>query len=130
MNVNVKQCAKILYELHKDKDKLETNIRGFAAFLVEQNMSSKAHKIYDEFEKYRKEKDNLISVEVESAIKLDAGELEEIEKMVREKSGKKPEITEKTNPKLLAGLRILVEDTMIDSTVSTKLKNLGKIITK
>ena len=130
MNLTTKQCAKILYELHKDKDKLETNIRGFAAFLVEQNMSSKAHKIYDEFEKYRKEKDNLISVEVESAVKLSAGEIKEIEKMVHERSGKKPEITERINPKLLAGLKIMVEDTMIDSTVAAKLKNLGKIITK
>ena len=128
MKLSIKQYAQILYKIYEDRGDLEKNIKGFAALLRKNNDLSKIVKIFGEFENYRKNKKGLVDVFIESPFGIDSGEKSKIKEAVSKKIGKTPELKEKINPSLVAGLKIQINDLLIDTSVRTKLRNLEKII--
>lgn len=128
MKLSIKQYAQILYKIHEDKSDLEKNIKMFVALLRKNNDLSKIVKIFGEFENYRKNKKGLVDVFIESPFGIDSGEKSKIKEMVVKKTGKHPELKEKINPNLVAGLKIQINDLLIDASIRTKLRNLEKII--
>jgi len=128
MKYTAKQLGEALYNINNSEKDKEKNIKNFVSFLAAQGLLSHIGEIYSEYEKFRKKKDNIISVHVESAFELKKEDREGIKKLVAQKYKKIPEISEHINKKLIAGVRIQIEDFMIDTSVFGKLKNLKKLM--
>jgi F0F1-type ATP synthase delta subunit len=78
-------------------------------------------RILVQYERMFLAKSGLVKIEIESPAKLSDALVHEIESSV----GKPVVLIEKTNPKLLAGLRILLNDTLlIDATGKRRLESL------
>ncbi len=123
MKYKPKQYAEALFDaLSGAKEGEEHALIGNFATTVRKNKDwARLPLIVKQFEKIYREKHGLTKLEVESAHPLTEKTKEELEKAV----GKKVLFEEKVNPKLLAGLRILIDDsTFIDASALRHINNL------
>ncbi|MDD4989333.1 MAG: F0F1 ATP synthase subunit delta [Candidatus Pacebacteria bacterium] len=122
MKYKPKQYAEALYGVLDEKSGDEKKlIKQFVLTLKKNRDSAKLPLILKHFEKIFTEKNGLIKVEVESAQELSPKVRKEIESAV----GGKALFEEKINPKLLAGVRILLNDSIfIDSSALRHITNV------
>lgn len=110
---SAKQYAEILHELLEQtkEDNLDEVIKVFANLLKKNNDLKFADKIIENFLSY-KEKE----IYIESAFPLSDNAKKEFKKF--------GEIKEKINKSLIGGIKIRIDDTLIDGSVNGKLENL------
>lgn len=125
---SIKQYAKALYEATKDAPDAAIGgiVNNFLSILERDNKLKKIEYIIDEFTAYSKMAEGIMQIEVESARKLDAGAAEKIRKIF----GAKSEIRETVNKKLIGGLRIKINDIILDASVKNQLNRLKNSLTK
>lgn len=126
MKITPKNYAKLLYKVTEDKkdETLDKNIKSFSKLLIKQNNIKLLNKIIKEFEDYYNKKNNILSVKVLSANKLDNSEKKEISKSLNKKLNKQIEIIEKVDPKIKGGIIIKYDDTLINGSIKNRLKLL------
>ncbi|MFA7315136.1 MAG: F0F1 ATP synthase subunit delta, partial [Candidatus Magasanikbacteria bacterium] len=78
-----------------------------------------------EFEKIIKKKQGIVEIEITSARKLDKNTLEEIKSVF----AKNVESIEKIDESLIAGVKVKLEDRILDASMRTQLINLKKSLT-
>lgn len=117
-----RQFAAALYELTREATAktLPEILSAFAALLAREHKLRRADGIIKEFEKYSKEQSGAREIEVESAMELSGA----IKKEIGALFGGKAEITEKTDPSLLGGVRIKVGDEIFDASLRRQLQRL------
>ena len=71
-----------------------------------------------------KNRQGIIDVDVISPINFDPKLLDEISTFIKNKHSKNAIINEKIDKKLIAGLKLRIGNTILDGTVSNKLKKL------
>ncbi len=101
---------------------------SFLKVLVENNRFSLIEEIFLEYSKLANEYLKIEEAEIISAVKLTDNELSDIRKMLEKKLNKRVEITQKTDEKLMAGIRVILKNEVIDNSMETKLNNLKNII--
>ncbi len=67
---------------------------------------------------------------IESAYEMSKAELEEFEQILSKKFGKTITATVKVNPELIAGIKVTINDKVIDGSVKGRLENLATGLTK
>lgn len=107
------------------KGKTAAQQKDIAARLVRHLSRARAQKrlgdIVRQAERMEREKEGAVAADVQSASPLRAGVRQSIERVL----GKKAVMTESVDPRLLAGLRILIdEETLIDATARRRLAAL------
>ncbi|MEK7680611.1 MAG: ATP synthase F1 subunit delta [Patescibacteria group bacterium] len=122
MKKSNKQYAKALYEVSKDapKNHLDEVAKQFLSLLLKDRKLKKIEYIIDEFERYSKNQDGIKEVEVESAGELSKITLSKIKKTF----GDNAEIKETTNPNLIGGIRIKVDNIVYDASLKKQLSRL------
>lgn len=117
------QYALALYEALQDSEvsNRKKTISGFLK-LLEKNRSTKLlRRILVQYEKVYLAKKGLRKVEIESARKLPNSVINHLESIFHSKVL----ISEKHNPELLAGLTLLLDDSLyIDASAKTKINSL------
>lgn len=101
---------------------------SFLKVLVENNRFSLIEEIFLEYSKLANEYLKIEEAEIISAAKLTDNELSDIREMLEKKLNKRVEITQKTDEKLMAGIRVILKNEVIDNSMETKLNNLKNII--
>ena len=116
------QYAKILYAATHDMKgaDLKNVIKNFVKFLGKERVTGKLENIIKEFIKRAKLEEGIVSLEVESAKKLDHATLEKIKRSF----GKETEAETKVNPELLGGIKVRAGDKIFDSSVKTQILKL------
>ncbi len=117
-----KQYGKILYESTKGLEgvELEKVIHGFLVFLREEQMLSKTDFIMKEFERYAKKQDGVEMIEITSARELTQNDIKEISKHF----GEKTEATVRVDKKLIGGIMIQTDNTILDGSLKGQLEKL------
>ncbi len=115
-----KQYAKVLFELTKDAKgkELDTMISTYIKFLREEQVLAKLPYIIDAFVSYAKQQSGLTTISIESARQLSEDEA----KAIAAYFGKNTEYTQKTNKKLLGGVKVRKGNTIIDASISSRLE--------
>jgi F-type H+-transporting ATPase subunit delta len=127
MKISNKQFAEALYELTLDVNAKDLNIvlQNFVKFLAKQHKIKKTDAIIAEFEKIAKKKQGIVELEIISARKLDKDTVEKI----KASFAKEVETTEKIDESLIGGIKVKIEDKILDASVKTQLINLKKSLT-
>jgi len=86
--------------------------------------------IYSIFKMLVLEDQKRVDAVLESAYDLTRAEQEEFEKILSNKFGKKISVQVKVNPELIAGVKITINDKVIDSSIKGRLANLTTQLTK
>lgn len=115
-----KQYAKGLYELCKGKEPKEREIaiREFAHLLFRHNAARLEKEIIREFENLYNGEKGFKRIEVVSMRPLNRESKKELEEI--------GSIKERIDSALLGGVRVLVDDTMVDGSIKTSLSRLKK----
>lgn len=126
MRYSPAQYAKALYELvEADPKNMKATVASFAKMLASHQKLKLLRAISEEFKREWFKRKNITPVIVESAEKS-AVKVEELIKLI----GGQIEVTEKTNPSVLGGVRITVGDTRIENTVERRMQELKNAVLK
>jgi F-type H+-transporting ATPase subunit delta len=106
-----------------EKDFHKTTI-GFLEIIVRKNRSNILENIADVFIEQFNAFNNIISASVKTAQPIDDKTASEVMLFIERQSGKKVALTKITDPSLIGGLVIQIEDKLYDASISGKLNNL------
>jgi F0F1-type ATP synthase delta subunit len=117
---NPKQYASALFESLSEKGaNVDAVVKGFVKMLVGNYDKALLPKILMQFKKLERTKAGRHEVVLTSARPLEKSVIADVKKKVGENSG----ITEVVNPKVLGGVRILINDeVVIDGTLKRKIE--------
>ncbi len=122
MKYNPRQYAWALYESLKDVKEGETDsvFKNFYTILLRNNDLKLINKIIEKIEEIDKEERGIIEVKVTGAKEIDKDLVSKLRNLI----GDKVEIQEKTDPTLIAGFKIQINDLLIDGSIKAKLNKL------
>lgn len=124
MRYSPKQYAKALYESLKEakEDEVDLVFKNFYGILLRNNDLKIINKIIEKIEEIDKEKRGVVEVEVTGAKEIDKDLVSKLRNLI----GKKAEIQEKVDPSLIGGLKIQINDLLIDGSIKAKLNKLKR----
>lgn len=102
----------------------------FLTLLVKKNRLSFLPEIAQEFKRLADEHKGAKQVEIMSAKTLSEPDREHLRTRLRELLRRDVDVTFDTDPRLLAGIKIRIGSTVVDSTVRTRLTALRTLVTK
>jgi len=103
---------------------------NFLFILIKDKRLNYLNKIIEDTIKKRKEKENLLEAIIESVVPLESMQENMIKQMLAEKTNKQILIKNLINADLIAGLRIKLEDVVIDNSVQGKIERLRNKISE
>ncbi|KKQ40594.1 MAG: ATP synthase subunit delta [Candidatus Magasanikbacteria bacterium GW2011_GWA2_37_8] len=120
--ISNKQFAEALFAVTDGLkgEKLNEALHQFVLLLVKYHKLKQGALIIAEFEKYAKKKSGIIELEITSARKLSDTTLNHIKKIF----GEQVESIEKIDGEILGGVKIKMEDKILDASLKTQLLNL------
>ena len=110
------------------QDKLSPIVYNFLFVLNLRKRLSILNEILDEYEKELENLNNIVRVEVTSAIDINDAKKEEIKSKIAEKLKKEVNISWEVNSDVIAGLVFNINDTVIDNSIKHKLDKLSNVI--
>lgn len=121
-----KQYAVALYQTLKDlpENKLTLALQKFAALLAKDHKLKQANKIIDEFIHYAKKQDGVVEIEITAARELD----DKIIKKIKGNFGDKVEAVIKLDEDVLGGIKIKMENKILDGSLKTQLNKLKQTL--
>ena len=106
-------------------DKLDEQGQNFIKVLVEYNRMSIMPAILSAFEALKSQDEGTLDAQIVAASKPTDAEISDLLKRLEAKFGKKIEANVTIDADLIGGFKIIVGDTVIDSSVKSQLQNLA-----
>lgn len=133
MKISIKQYAQTLLELteNKSQDEVLNIVKNFAEQLKKDGQLKNSGKIIEKFSEAYNAAHGIVEAEIVSARKLEAGQISEIEKMVKGKYAAKEVVVKNiVDEKIRGGIVIRVGDEVLDGSIERQLRNLKKELVK
>ncbi|WP_434303530.1 F0F1 ATP synthase subunit delta [Clostridium botulinum] len=112
------------------KDKVDDEILSFLLVLIDKDRILYLKEKLKEMEKIYLEKNNMILANVKTVIPLLKEEKEELIKKLENRYNKTIILEEELDKNILGGVYVRVGDDVLDGTLSTKLKDIKKMMLK
>jgi ATP synthase F1 delta subunit len=119
------------------KDGLKKAVSGtdaifdnFLELLIEKHRMPAVFRVRRELDRLWQRENQLLPVEVTSAIELDTGTVKQIGDRIGEQTGQKIELSAKVEPDILGGIVVRVGNSIIDASIRARLEQLRKQVAK
>lgn len=132
-NITINNLARAIYESSKDKEgsDLDIAIKKSVDVIANKHLLSKSEEILTHIEKIIDKDNGIIRARVTSNKKINKETIEEIEDFIKKRYRAKKIILElEIDKELLGGIKIEVEDEIIDTTLKNKIKKLKNYLIK
>lgn len=132
-SISTQNIAQAIYESSYKKEGalLDTAITESALFLKNKNLLGKKEEILKALEKIIYKEEGIIKAKITTRSQIDKDLEKGIEGFIKNKYKIKEVILElKIDPKVLGGIRIEIEDKIIDTTLSNKIHQLQDYLIK
>lgn len=127
MKVSSKQYAQVLYKLTKDKSSEEVDIvvKKFVANLRSKQKLNSIDQVIKQFVKIYNKENSIVEAIVSTGREVDEKTVENIKKILKERyKAEKIEMEMKVDEKLKGGIKIMVEEDILDNSIAGKLARL------
>ena len=104
----------------------EKYLINFIKLLCERSLLGEFEGCVETFVKRYNADHNIAEAVVTSAVRLNDSQLAALKKKLEVKSGKTVYITQKLDPKVLAGIKVELEGVQLDGTLSGRLSGIGR----
>ena len=101
-------------------------IVNFLEALVERHRMPVIFRIRDEYRRLWDEENQLLPVEVTSAVDLDDATVKSIGERIGQQTGQRVELTSKVDPSILGGIVLRVGNSILDASIKHRLDQLRK----
>lgn len=125
-NINVADKLAIAEKLFKDK--VQPIFYNFVAILVEKSRIDLFFEIKNEFVEIYNKNNNIIKAQVTTAVEIDEALKEQVLGKIKAKTNSDVLLECMVDPSILGGIIIKYDNTLIDSSVKTRLLNLNSNI--
>jgi ATP synthase F1 delta subunit len=105
-------------------------VENFLELLIENHRMPALLRIRREFDRLWDEENQLLPVQITSAVELDKKTIKEIGDRIGEQTGRKVELSANVDPDVLGGLVVRVGNTVLDASVRRRLEQLRRQVSK
>jgi F-type H+-transporting ATPase subunit delta len=133
MRISPKKYAQTLYELveGKNEKEIKETLEKFVNFLIENQDTTKADKIIEQFEQIWNKKNQIVEAKATTSVEVDKQTLEAIEKYIKNLSqAEKVNLKYDINKEILGGVVIRYKDKLIDASLRTQIKQFKSQLIK
>ena len=117
-------------EKEEGLDKAVTGARpvfqNFLKLLIEKHRAPAVFRIRHEYDQLWEEENQILPVQVTSAIELDRKTVKSIGDRIREQTGRKVELSSTVEPDILGGIIVRVGNNVIDASIRSRLDQLRR----
>jgi F-type H+-transporting ATPase subunit delta len=103
---------------------------NFLELLIEKHRMPAVFRVRRELDRMWERENQLLPVEVTSAIELDESTVKQIGDRIGEQTGQKVELSAKVEPDILGGIVVRVGNSIIDASIRARLESLRKQVAK
>jgi ATP synthase F1 delta subunit len=103
---------------------------NFLDLVVENHRMPVIFRVRRAYEVLWEDRNQLLPVQITSAIDLDSSVAERIGKEIGDQTGRKVELTQTTDPDILGGIVLRVGNSILDASIRNRLENLRKQVAK
>lgn len=101
---------------------------NFVRLLAERERLTLLPEIRSQFETLKNEHDGVVEAEIQTAMELDPVQLGELVARLESHTGRKVHVLVSVNPALIAGVRVLIGDKVIDASARAQLSALAQAL--
>lgn len=103
-------------------------LSNFVKMLTERRLVSDVTGCFREFERLYYETFRIVRVRAESACELTESQKKRLEEKLAKHTGTRIEVTYSVDPSLIGGMRLLLDNRTIDSSVRQRLQEIGALL--
>jgi F-type H+-transporting ATPase subunit delta len=125
------------FSTQEKKDGLKKAVSGtepildnFLELLIEKHRMPAVFRVRRELDRMWERENQLLPVEVTSAIELDKATVKQIGDRIGEQTGQKVELSAKVEPDILGGIVVRVGNSIIDASIRARLDQLRKQVAR
>jgi F-type H+-transporting ATPase subunit delta len=112
--------------LHKAVEGAEPIFMNFLEALLERHRMPAIYRIRARYDELWEKENQLLPVEVTSAIELDESIVKDIGDRIGEQAGRKVELSSKVDPEIIGGIVLRVGNFILDASIRNRLNQLRK----
>jgi F-type H+-transporting ATPase subunit delta len=116
--------------LEKALDGADETVANFLALLIENHRMPALFRIRRELDRMWRDVNQLLPVQITSAIELDEAVAEQIGEEIGRQTGRKVELTSTVDPDALGGIVVRVGNSILDASIRTRLERLRKQVAR
>ena len=116
--------------LDKAVDGADELVRNFFAVLIENHRMPALMRVRREYDRLWQEANQLLPVQVTSAIELDETVTRQIGEEIGRQTGRKVELSTTVDPDVLGGIVLRVGNSILDASIRTRLERLRKQVAR
>jgi ATP synthase F1 delta subunit len=105
-------------------------VRNFLALLIENHRMPALFRVQRELDRLWQEENQLLPVQITSAIELDESVTSRIGEEIGRQTGRKVELTSTVDPDVLGGIVLRVGNSILDASIRTRLERLRKQVAR
>jgi F-type H+-transporting ATPase subunit delta len=105
-------------------------VQNFLELLIDNHRMPALLRIRREYDRLWDEENQLLPVQITSAVELDEGVVKQIGDRIGEQTGRKVELSSNVDPDVLGGLVVRVGNTVLDASVRNRLESLRKQVAR
>jgi F-type H+-transporting ATPase subunit delta len=105
-------------------------VRNFLAVLIENHRMPALMRVRREYERLWQEANQMLPVQVTSAVELDEAVTRQIGEEIGRQTGRKVELTTTVDPDVLGGIVLRVGNSILDASIRTRLERLRKQVAR
>ncbi len=125
------------FSTEEKKDGLDKAVTGadpvvlnFFELLIEKHRMPVVFRIRENFDRLWEDENQLLPVEITSAVELDEAVVKQIGDRIAEQTGQKVELTTSVDPDVLGGLVVRVGNSILDASIRNRLEQLRKQVAR
>jgi F-type H+-transporting ATPase subunit delta len=116
--------------LGKVLDGADPSFQNFLELLLEHHRMPVIHRIRREYETRWQEENQLLPVQLTSAVELDKKTVKSVGDRIGKETGRKIELTSRVDPDILGGIVLRVGNSILDASIKTRLNQLRKQVAR
>jgi F-type H+-transporting ATPase subunit delta len=108
----------------------DETVRNFLTLLLEKHRMPALFRIRQRFEALWQEENQVLPVQITSAVELDEDTVSDIGDRIGERTGRNVELRAEVDPDLLGGIVLQVGNSIVDASIRNRLENLRKSVAR
>jgi F-type H+-transporting ATPase subunit delta len=116
--------------LHKAVEGADPAVLNFLELLIEKHRVPAVFRIRRDFDALWREENQLLSVQLTSAVALDDATVADLGRTIGERTGRKVDVSATVNPDILGGIVLRVGNSILDASIRNRLESLRKQVAR
>jgi F-type H+-transporting ATPase subunit delta len=116
--------------LHRAVDGADDAVRNFLELLIEKHRMPALMRIRRVFDDLWRKENQMLSVQLTSAIDLDEQTVAQLGHTIGERTGRKVDVTHRVDPDILGGIILRVGNSILDASIRNRLETLRKQVAR